>query len=326
MYYKEFNILRGIAILLVVIGHSFPDNFNGSEVYKYIHKFIYSFHMPVFFFISGFFSLKIFNDKFIYKDFIKEKFKRIVVPYISFSLMASVIIVVISHFFNDNINFRNIIYGIFINPYENPMMSLWYIYTLFMIFIFVATFRNQNIKTMIYITVLMAILPLGSVFNAFTIKSICRNILYFYIGIIARKNYRYIKNYLDKKQTNLIIIVLIINLLLLNLVNSSELVSKFIFIATSFIGIIVLLIISYKIRYNMLGNIFEILGKYSFDIYLTSWFSQMTASVISLQVLDINYNYAVILIIISGILPIVIMKPLLNKFKIYRVIVGENYN
>lgn len=39
------DIARGLAIILVVIGH--------SGTYKYIRDSIYLFHMPLFFFISG---------------------------------------------------------------------------------------------------------------------------------------------------------------------------------------------------------------------------------------------------------------------------------
>ena len=53
------DVAKGIAILLVVLGHSFPSNiFNGKEtidiVAKWIFDLVYSFHMPVFFFVSGY--------------------------------------------------------------------------------------------------------------------------------------------------------------------------------------------------------------------------------------------------------------------------------
>lgn len=42
----EIDVMRGFGILLVVIGHVWP-------VGTWIHSFIYSFHMPLFFIISG---------------------------------------------------------------------------------------------------------------------------------------------------------------------------------------------------------------------------------------------------------------------------------
>ncbi len=44
-----FDIMKGIGILLVLIGHvwQLPDS---------IHQTIYSFHMPMFFIVAGYFS------------------------------------------------------------------------------------------------------------------------------------------------------------------------------------------------------------------------------------------------------------------------------
>ena len=44
-YYEEINIARGMGIILVVLGHSFPTIKQGS-ILEYIYDFIYSFHMP----------------------------------------------------------------------------------------------------------------------------------------------------------------------------------------------------------------------------------------------------------------------------------------
>ncbi|MDU6126762.1 MAG: acyltransferase family protein, partial [Veillonella sp.] len=51
--------MKGIAILLVVLGHSVPDQASASGIASYplylMRTIIYSFHMPVFFFVAGYF-------------------------------------------------------------------------------------------------------------------------------------------------------------------------------------------------------------------------------------------------------------------------------
>lgn len=47
-----FDIAKAICIILVVVGHYYPDNSPGW--YKNIHDIIYSFHMPLFMFASGY--------------------------------------------------------------------------------------------------------------------------------------------------------------------------------------------------------------------------------------------------------------------------------
>lgn len=47
-----FDIAKALCIVLVVVGHYFPEN---SPVwYECLNKLIYSFHMPLFMFASGF--------------------------------------------------------------------------------------------------------------------------------------------------------------------------------------------------------------------------------------------------------------------------------
>lgn len=65
-----FDILKGIAIILVIIGHQ------GLFI---ADQFIYSFHMPLFFIVSGYF----FNvEQYRNRGGIKKDFQRLLVPYI----------------------------------------------------------------------------------------------------------------------------------------------------------------------------------------------------------------------------------------------------
>lgn len=59
---------RGIGLLLVILGHlKFP----------YLSSWIYTFHMPLFFFISGL----LYSDKGTFLQFVNKKFQRLVIPY-----------------------------------------------------------------------------------------------------------------------------------------------------------------------------------------------------------------------------------------------------
>ena len=53
---KEIDILKGIGIFCVLIGHSIPDA--NTQISNYfwggVFRWIYSFHMPLFIAISGF--------------------------------------------------------------------------------------------------------------------------------------------------------------------------------------------------------------------------------------------------------------------------------
>lgn len=70
--------MKGIGIILVVIGHS-------SCRLPYVNQVIYSFHMPLFFIASGlFFQERALSSK---KSFVKKKVKGLYLPYLKWSLI-----------------------------------------------------------------------------------------------------------------------------------------------------------------------------------------------------------------------------------------------
>lgn len=76
----EFDILKGIGIILMMIGHW---TFIPNELYR----FIYSFHMPLFFIVSGYFL----SDKSLARssaDNFKIEFRREYIPYILTAIMC----------------------------------------------------------------------------------------------------------------------------------------------------------------------------------------------------------------------------------------------
>ena len=91
-YYREIHIARGIGVLLVLIGHSFPDaelNWFPDIWVQWGHDYLYSFHMALFFFISGF----VMGNKYfcrkegIIVELIK-KVKRLMIPYLFLSYLS----------------------------------------------------------------------------------------------------------------------------------------------------------------------------------------------------------------------------------------------
>lgn len=63
------DIARGISIICIVLGHL------GNAT---INRVVFTFHVPIFFFITGYFT----TNKLPIKDFIKNKFKTLIIPYI----------------------------------------------------------------------------------------------------------------------------------------------------------------------------------------------------------------------------------------------------
>lgn len=93
---NSVSIAKGIGIILMVIGHS------GCP--SHLNSFIYQFHMPLFFFISGY----CFKDKHLnnFKDFAIKRIKGIYIPFVKYSLLFLFL-----HNIFFNLNIYNDVYG-----------------------------------------------------------------------------------------------------------------------------------------------------------------------------------------------------------------------
>lgn len=73
---KTIDIMRGILICLVVLGHA-------VDAQSRIHQYIYSFHMPCFFLISGYLNVK--KSAVDMKEYSKKIVRRYIQPYFIYS-------------------------------------------------------------------------------------------------------------------------------------------------------------------------------------------------------------------------------------------------
>ncbi|MDD2943445.1 MAG: CapA family protein, partial [bacterium] len=83
-----FDNLKGILIFFVVLAHYlilYVDGDVASDKIKILYYFVYSFHMPLFVFISGYFSKDVHKAR-------SEAFKKLFVPFCFFNAVMSVTI------------------------------------------------------------------------------------------------------------------------------------------------------------------------------------------------------------------------------------------
>jgi fucose 4-O-acetylase-like acetyltransferase len=79
---------KGLGMLLVMLGH--------TDIPTQLKTYIYTFHMPLFFFLSGYlFTLKKFPNL---KVFLSKRTKSLILPYLCFSLIAYIWFIIIFHF------------------------------------------------------------------------------------------------------------------------------------------------------------------------------------------------------------------------------------
>ncbi len=113
-----FDLIKFVAIFLVVWAHVYMCNNNLHEA-SLSHKFIYSFHMPLFMIVSGFFAFNSFSLKFL--EFFRSKFMRLLLPAIAWSLIG----VCYKWLFEPGVSLRDEFIG-----------NSWYLKTLFVCYLF----------------------------------------------------------------------------------------------------------------------------------------------------------------------------------------------
>lgn len=93
---KSIDILKGIAIFLVVLGHAIQygngiDYLSNQNFFdNLIFKIIYSFHMPLFMLISGYLFYYSISKKNI-KELLKSRFTSIIIPIIAWGLLINIL-------------------------------------------------------------------------------------------------------------------------------------------------------------------------------------------------------------------------------------------
>lgn len=137
---EYIDLLKGFGIVLMIIGHLVWGNaFQLPHPHKYLALYIYSFHMPLFFFISGYLykCLK-------FKSFLKRKFKSLIIPYLAFGLFNLFVSYLLVNNFSIQEYFKNFL--CFNDEYIGVGCAIWFLTALFfvnIIFWFLENISNK---------------------------------------------------------------------------------------------------------------------------------------------------------------------------------------
>lgn len=181
---------KGILIFLVVLGHFLE--FNVTSKTGVILNVIYSFHMPVFVFLSGYLA----------KYDSKKMFKKILLPYVVFQIIAF----------------------LFYNLFEPtkftlvaPYHSLWYMLALFFWYMLIPFLDNVKFPKIALMLFLLLGLLIGFDIHATTILSVSRIFVFlpfFALGYFVKKYNWDFKFHNTGLKCMLVLVLVIINILM----------------------------------------------------------------------------------------------------------------
>lgn len=234
-----------------------------------------TFHVQGFTLISGYIYYYIKNEKKGYQDFrmyISNKFKRLLIPYISISLFWVIPFGFLFYSYGSIDILNNYVLG------ESPS-QLWFLLMLFNVFVIydLIVGKMGGVYQIIFIALLfVGGISLGKVFpNVFQILTSMRFILFFYIGCLMRKKYSSVQPDSMLRYGIIFLLLNISSFALLNLdISDNSVVAKGISLIAKNIcdvcgAIMAFLLLSYiasKCRWET--SFFRTLSIVSFPIYL----------------------------------------------------------
>lgn len=270
----NIDFAKGFTIILVVIGHILTQaNLEGNEWFKFIHRCIYRFHMPLFMFLSGvifYFNFKIIHSFEEYKNFILKKTFRLMPAFFLFGLLILLGKILVSQFmYVDDVpqNIFHTLIQILINPYSSPAGSLWYIYVLFeyyLIMSIVYSILKKNTLILIFLSVFIFLISvIFKVPETFALHLFTEYFLFFNLGAIYIK-YRESLNKVFSNYGIIFIVTFFISFYMMGILSGP--LNK---LLISLFSIPAILAFHEIIRNNnKYEKFFLYIGEYTFTIYL----------------------------------------------------------
>lgn len=180
------DVARGIGIVLVVVGHTLPGLWNAGVLRdggpaRALVDWIYAFHMPLFFFLSGLFAARTAAEP--YRDLVAGKLRTIAYPYLVWSVLQTLVQVAVSGTTNTPQHL-----GSLLGIAYRPIMQFWFLYALFVIALLAGALQRLGARPPLILALAVLlyayphVAPLGPWGVAYAVAN---NLLYFAAGMVA---------------------------------------------------------------------------------------------------------------------------------------------
>lgn len=280
-YNYTIDYLKAIAIFLVILGHAVSYYMKNSQetstAVRIAYILIYSVHVPLFFMIAGYL-----NHEQNFQIYLWKKIKRILVPFIVFSILKIIYSNIISNSFSHGNNLRDQLIDAFIigNLY-------WFIYTIFIIYLIAPLMwgkrdsKNFLLKFCIFFILAFAVNAYGAeeLVNYFQIFNVIHYLPFFYTGYILK---RY-GNFFSKQIKDNAFHILIICILLMFVGTILKIFDIDITYAGHYLYVLSLCVLLYFVCINISAKIqiMKIIAAYSLQLmYLDSFFKVLLFAIV----------------------------------------------
>lgn len=269
---EDIMKLRVYATILVVVGHAIIiydptwgvfNTVNSSIILYNLKKFINLIQMPIFVFVSGYLYFRS-VEKGKYNKFyliFKDKFKRLILPFISVIILWMIPIRIIIGL-KSTIE-KGYLKAVFYAVIGRESGHLWFLPTLFIIFMTMYIIvKYCKVKDEVLIIIFLVMNFISDMMpGLFYISTVFKYYIYFYVGFVIAKN----KVDINKINKNNIYFLFITTSILSIFIIKSEKISIILYLITSVSGIIASYLLCKSIKLN---EVIKFINKNSFAIYL----------------------------------------------------------
>lgn len=173
------DIARALCIILVVMGHFYPDY--APLWYTHLRSVIYIFHMPLFMFVSGCVYIATLRPS-TYGDFLTRKVKRLIIPYFTVSTLIIAIKLATQHFteMENPVSLLS-----FVKQFYEPTAApfLWFIWALWCIFLLIPFFDTPRKRLYLFVaSLVLHFIPVP--IELFCIDKVAEMLVYFMVGVV----------------------------------------------------------------------------------------------------------------------------------------------
>lgn len=192
----EYDVMKSLSILLVVLGHSYYLGSHGATVEgivsisdnaivwffnSVINPIIYSFHMPLYMFISG--ALAYGKGKKNFKDFVRGRFKRLMIPFFVCNLLYAVPLRYFSGYYEGKGLFSAYLDSIIL---MRTPAHLWFLYILFflsIIFSYIEKKKWEDKKILLLVVLGLYFIHDYMPGGAYGLYKLTQHAIFYYCGM-----------------------------------------------------------------------------------------------------------------------------------------------
>ncbi|MCI5144750.1 MAG: acyltransferase [Candidatus Electrothrix sp. AR3] len=264
---------KAIAMIMVIFGHVIQNVQNAhitsisENIYRNLNFILYSFHVQTFIFLSALFFERSINKGLVH--LIKNKLATILYPYIVWSFIQGIMQVIASNYTHSKTQIVDLLQIAYY-----PLQGLWFLYTLFIIFMIVAFFSKIKHYLLFLIIFSIFLNYYNPEYKIFTIKYLCKHLLFFVAGLV------YINSSIDSFLNRNIYRNFFCSLLFFVMfcylqvsynytLNNIKFLAWILYNLITISGIYAIVMISKVMELNNILYYLRVIGNYSLYIYLT---------------------------------------------------------